>query len=132
MAITTDLDLREGIGRRIADIRSFRRLTQEQLAQRIGVNVTAIAHLECGKHFPRFKTLFALSRELGVPLRDLLDEEPVIDEGNDRRAGVELLGRTLLHDLSDQFLTTAVEQLSALAKQDRLSGRDRVHQHNAA
>jgi transcriptional regulator with XRE-family HTH domain len=119
MAQTTDSDLRQGIGRRIAEARSYRRLTQEQLAQRIGVNVRAIINLELGRHFPRFQTLLTLSRELNVPLRDLLDQEPLTESSNERRARIELLGRTLLHDLSDEFLTVAVEQLSALTKRDR-------------
>ena len=124
MAANTDLELRRGIGLRIAETRSYRRLTQEQLAQRIGLNVTAITRLERGVHFPRFKTLLALSRELHVPLRDLLDQEPLTGANNDRRARVELLGRTLLHDLSEEFLTMAVEQLAALAKRDRSRGQN--------
>jgi transcriptional regulator with XRE-family HTH domain len=121
MAQTTDSDLRRGIGGRIAETRCYRRLTQEQLAQRIGVGVKAIINLEDGRHFPRFKTLLALSRELNVPLRDLLDQEPLTDSNNKGRGRIELLGRTLLHDLSDEFLTVAVEQLSALTKRDRAS-----------
>jgi transcriptional regulator with XRE-family HTH domain len=121
MAQTTDSDLRRGIGRRIAETRCYRRLTQEELAQRIAVNVRAIINLEHGLHFPRFKTLFALSRELNVPLRDLLDQEPLTDSNNEGRARIELQGRILLHDLSDEFLTVAVEQLSALIKRDRAS-----------
>jgi hypothetical protein len=58
-------------------------------------------------------------RDVDVPLRDLLDEEPLTEANNDRRGRVELLGRTLLHDLSEEFLTMAVEQLAALAKRDR-------------
>jgi len=121
MARATDSDLRREIGGRIAETRSYRRLTQEQLAQRIGVGVRAIINLEHGRHFPRFKTFFALSRELNVPLRDLLDQEPLTESNNKVRGRIELLGRTLLHDLSDDFLAIAVEQLSALTKRDRAS-----------
>jgi len=121
MPQTTESDLRRGIGRRIAETRSYRRLTQEQLAHRIRVSVRAIINLELGRNFPQLKTLFALSRELKVPLRDLLDQEAVTEANNERRARIELLGRTLLHDFSDEFLIVAVEQLSALTKQDRAS-----------
>src|SRR5262249_21957854 len=122
MPQTTESDLRRGIGRRIAETRSYRRLTQEQLAHRIRVSVRAIINLELGRNFPQLKTLFfALSRELKVPLRDLLDQEAVTEANNERHARIELLGRTLLHDFSDEFLIVAVEQLSALTKQDRAS-----------
>src|SRR5215472_19267707 len=104
MPQTTESDLRRGIGRRIAETRSYRRLTQEQLAHRIRVSVRAIINLELGRNFPQLKTLFTLSRELRVPLRDLLDQEPVTEANNERRARIELLGRTLLHDFSDEFL----------------------------
>jgi transcriptional regulator with XRE-family HTH domain len=104
------------IGRKITELRDFRGLTQEQLADRIGVSTDAIAKVERGQHFPRFRSLLALSRGLKVPLRDLLDEELLTGSGNDVRGRLELRGRTLLHGLSDEFLAIAVQQLSAFSK----------------
>ena len=74
--------------------------------------------MELGRRFPRFKVLVAMSQELGVPLRDLVDQVDQEDPRNDRRARLELQGRALLSELSDEFLELAIEQLSALAKRD--------------
>lgn len=115
MAITTDSDLRRGIGCCVAETRDYRGLTQEQLANRIGVPLAAIAALEQGLRFPRFRTLLALSRELRVPIRDILDEQSLTGGIHDDRLRLERRGRTMLHDLSDELLAVAVEQLSAFA-----------------
>jgi transcriptional regulator with XRE-family HTH domain len=110
------------IGRNLAEIRHHRGLTQEQLAGRIGLPVDAIIKLERGAHFPRFRTLLVLSRELDVPLRDLMEDQGSLADANNARARLEVQARTLLHDLSDELLAIAVEQLSALARLDRPSG----------
>ena len=117
MPDVTELDLKHEIGRHVAEARIHRGLTQEQLAERLDCSVDGIAKIERGIHFPRFRILVGLSRELDVPLRDLIDQEKLKD-ANGHRARLERQGRMLLHDLSDDFLAVAVEQLSALAKRD--------------
>ena len=115
----TDLPLIRAIGRTIAETRAHRGLTQEQLAERIGTSSDVIAKLERGLHVPRFRTLIAVSRELRVPIRDLLDQELLMGGSNENhRTRIELRGRLLLRDLSDDFLEIAVVQLAALAKGD--------------
>jgi transcriptional regulator with XRE-family HTH domain len=122
MPPTTDLPVMRAIGRNLAEIRHHRGLTQEQLADRIGLPVDAIAKLERGAHFPRFRTILVLSRDLNVPLRDLMDDQGSLADTNNDRARLEVQGRALLHDLNDEILEIAVEQLSALARLDRPSG----------
>jgi transcriptional regulator with XRE-family HTH domain len=112
-------DLKRDIGRSIAEVRVRRGLTQKDLAERLGGSIEAIANLERGQSFPRFRVLAALSRVLGVPLRDLVDQVDQIDPSDDRRARLEFRGRALLNQLSNEFLEIAIEQLSVLAKRDR-------------
>ena len=112
------IDHKREIGRNIAAARNRRQLTQKKLAERIGISGDALAELELGRRFPRFKVLVALSQELDVPLRDLVDQVDQADPKNERHARLELQGRALLGELSDQFLELAIEQLSALAKRD--------------
>ena len=111
----TDLELKREIGRSIAEARLRRGLSQKQLAARLGCSEAYILDMEHGRSFPRFRAVAALSRELGVPLRDLVDQVDQPDPGNDRRARLELRGRALLNGLSDEFLEIAIEQLSVLA-----------------
>jgi transcriptional regulator with XRE-family HTH domain len=92
-----------------------RRLTQEDLAERLGRSVEAISNLERGRSFPSVKTLEALVTQLGVSLHELFGE-PASDDSP--RTRLELRGRALLTQLGDAFLEIAVEQLSALAKRD--------------
>src|SRR5262249_22771470 len=122
MARTTDLPVLLAIGRNVAEVRNYRGLTQEQLADRIGVSADALASLERGARFPRFSTLLVLSRELGVPLRDLIEDPKNVANASNDRTRLVAQARTLVHDLSDEFLAIAVEQLSALARRDGSSG----------
>jgi transcriptional regulator with XRE-family HTH domain len=114
-----EIDLKRDIGRSIAEARVRRGLTQKDLADRLGFSIEAMASLERGQSFPRFRILAALSRELDVPLRDLVDQVDQTDPSDDRRARLEFRGRALLNQLSDEFLEIAIEQLSVLAKRDR-------------
>ena len=113
-----EIDLKRDIGRSIAEARDRRGLTQKDLAERLGYSIEAIASVERGQSFPRFRILVALSRELRVPLRDLVDQVDQIDPSDDRRARLEFRGRALLNQLSDEFLEIAIEQLSVLVKRD--------------
>lgn len=57
-------------------LRKFRRnkdVTQEQLAELIGVSADFISQIERGLNSPSFETLLKLSEVLEVPLRDLFD-----------------------------------------------------------
>jgi transcriptional regulator with XRE-family HTH domain len=118
-----ELALKRDIGRSIAEARIRRGLTQEDLAERLGCSVNALASLERGQGFPRFRMLAALSHQLGVPLRDLLDQVDQTDPSDERRARLELQGRALLNQLSNEYLEIAIEQLSVLAKRDRRPGQ---------
>jgi transcriptional regulator with XRE-family HTH domain len=89
------------------------------LAERLRRSVEAISNLERGRSFPSVKTLKALVSQLGVSLHSLFGE-PVLDDRP--RTKLELRGRTLLGQLSDDFLEIAIEQLSALAKRTRRAG----------
>ena len=120
-----ELDFKRDIGRSIAEARDRRGLTQKDLAERLGYSIEAIASLERGQSFPRFRILVALSRELRVPLRDLVDQADQIDPSDDRRARLEFRGRALLNQLSNDFLEIAIEQLSVLAKRDPQPSRPR-------
>jgi transcriptional regulator with XRE-family HTH domain len=55
------------IGVRIARRRQQLRMTQEELAVRLGVSKSTVANWETGKHFPKRK-LGAIEAELGISL----------------------------------------------------------------
>lgn len=122
MGRSTDVPVLRAIGRNVAEIRRYRGLTQEHLADRIGISANTIAVIERGTYYPKFGNLLLLSRGLDVSLRDLLEDREDSADANNDRARLEVQGRILLHDLSDEYLAIAVEQLSALARRPRSSG----------
>lgn len=72
------------IGDRIADLREFRDLTQEQLAERAGVHVDTIRKLEQNqRQSARINTLRALSRALDVQLERLVGQPTVTQQLSD-------------------------------------------------
>ena len=59
-------------------IRELRGLSQEKLAERIGVSLTFISHIETGRKCPSFETLELLGVALGVhPYRLLIPAHSV-------------------------------------------------------
>jgi len=62
----------EGLGRRINDTRKQRGLTQEELAERVGLTRTSITNIEKGRQKVLSHLLVELSDALNVPLSDLL------------------------------------------------------------
>lgn len=57
----------EPLGTRIAKRRHQLRLSQEELAERLGVNRTSVANWEAGKHYPQ-RHIGALEQVLGMNL----------------------------------------------------------------
>jgi transcriptional regulator with XRE-family HTH domain len=63
------------LGRAIREIRKEAGLTQEQVAQAGELHFTAISHLESGRRNPKFDTLKAVAKGLGVPRWYLMAKE---------------------------------------------------------
>jgi len=62
--------LRNRFGKRLRLIRRFKDLTQEQLAERVGVSVKFIGNIERGRSAPSFETLEKLAEVLEVSVDD--------------------------------------------------------------
>lgn len=69
-----------GIGQRLLWARQRQGITQEELAQHIGLTRTSIANIERGRQHVQVHTLYALARVLRVPLGTLLPgDETAVD-----------------------------------------------------
>ena len=80
------------LGRQVAAYRQTAGLTQEELAEKVGVAVETISRLERGSSIPSLERLEEIGDALGVQLRDLLD----FREGRtDRDDAVEALVREM-------------------------------------
>lgn len=110
-----EMDIRHTIGRRIHRLRRQRDLTQQGLAERIGVNASYIGPLEKGLKCPSIAVLEKLAEELGQPvfsffLEDGSSETPATE-------GTQVAALLAAHPLEERrFLLRALEDLSALLR----------------
>lgn len=63
--------LMKAFGRRVAEVRKSEGITQQQLAEDVGMSVVAIAYIETGKRWARLGTLNKISKRLKVNISDL-------------------------------------------------------------
>lgn len=61
----------KAFGKRLAEIRKSRGLTQQELAEMLEVSLVSVAYLETGKRWPRLVTLHRIAACLKVPVGDL-------------------------------------------------------------
>ena len=113
------MELKTRVGIRVREIRKARGLSQEAVAELIGRSVDAISLLERGKIVPGLDTLDALSKGLGVPLRDLLDFDDKPPRDNEVIA-LQTFAVDVIRRLNKPTLAVAAKQLDALAS---LKGR---------
>lgn len=61
----------KAFGKRVAEIRRSKGLTQEQLAEKADITSLSISYIEQGRRWPRLVTLQKLAKCLGVPIAEL-------------------------------------------------------------
>lgn len=65
--------IQKKFGKRLAEIRKGKDITQENLSFEIGVDRTYISYLERGKRNPSLYILSKMAKALSVPLKELTD-----------------------------------------------------------
>lgn len=69
----------EKIGKYISEKRKEKKLTQEELAERLGVSDRAVSNWENGKNMPDLSLFKPLCKELGITINNLISGEDVDD-----------------------------------------------------
>ncbi len=64
-------------GARVREVRELRNLSQSQLAGMVGVDNSAIAHVEAGKYQPSTELIDAIAFQMGFPVDFFEQDEPV-------------------------------------------------------
>ena len=72
----------EKIGKFIRELRVKNEMTQQEVAEKIGVTDRAISKWENGRGMPDITLLIPLSEELGITVIELLNREKVYNENN--------------------------------------------------
>lgn len=71
MSLAQEQKLQKAFGKRLAQVRKSRGVTQQQLAEAVSMSVVAIAYLETGKRFARIGTLYKIAKALKVDVAEL-------------------------------------------------------------
>ena len=69
----SNIELHKKFGKRLKQVRKYRGLTQEQLAEWLELSVEMVSFMERGIQAPSFETRARLAVELRLPVRDLFD-----------------------------------------------------------
>ena len=59
------------LGTRIKEIRKAKGLTQEQLAESIGIEIPSLSNIENGKNYPNSETITKIAKGLGIEIFEL-------------------------------------------------------------
>lgn len=70
----------ECIGKYIAKLRKEKKITQEELAEKLGVSSKSISRWETGRNMPDLSLITSLCKELGTTINELLSGEKLNDE----------------------------------------------------
>jgi len=88
-------DARKNLGLRLKVLRKQKGLTQEQLAEQVGVDARHISRVETGAHYPSLETLETIADVLARPIGDLFVFPKDGDSEEVLRFYLIDLGRTL-------------------------------------
>lgn len=80
------------LGMRVREVRKLRGLSQEKLAEKVGVDPKQISRIEGGKSAPSLDTLEAIAKHLQVEMKDLFDFEHLVPEERIEDQVLRLLG----------------------------------------
>ena len=67
----------------LKEIRKEKGLSQKELADKVGIEQSALSHLETGRNNPTITTAQALAKALGCTVDDLI-REPEAEDADDR------------------------------------------------
>lgn len=67
-------NLKNLLGKRICEVRKYKNMTQEQLAEKANIDQRSLSHIECGDTFPS-RSLLDIAKALNIELKELFDFE---------------------------------------------------------
>lgn len=71
-----DNNIKKLIGQRIKEIRTSKKIAQQQLAEMIDIDQRSLSAIECGNNFPT-KNLLKIANSLGVEFKEFFDYEHI-------------------------------------------------------
>lgn len=59
------------LSERLKEVRKSKKMTQQELAEKAGLHLTYVGHLELGKYHPTVYVMWKISKALGVSMNEL-------------------------------------------------------------
>ncbi len=59
------------LSERLKEVRKSKKMTQQELAEKAGLHLTYVGHLELGKYHPTVFVMWKISKALGVSMNEL-------------------------------------------------------------
>ncbi|HCB23324.1 hypothetical protein A3B42_03535 [Candidatus Daviesbacteria bacterium RIFCSPLOWO2_01_FULL_38_10] len=59
------------LSERLKEVRKNKRMTQQELAEKAGLHLTYVGHLELGKYHPTVFVMWKIAKALGVSMSEL-------------------------------------------------------------
>ena len=102
--------LNEYVGKRIKEERQKRKIKQNELAKKIGIQNSTLSQYENGKSEPNQEMLFKIAEALGINVSDLIPVNYRIEDNDLEKAlkmarGFDLEDISLLKDLMEKALS---------------------------
>ncbi|BBO73123.1 transcriptional regulator [Desulfosarcina widdelii] len=103
------MEIKQLLGARIKEIRKKRHLTQEQLAEKVGINPKYVSSIERGKENPTLDTFIKIAESLEVGIGDLFNR---LEPENPKRRIKDIV--SMLEQAPAEQQKLALKVLSAL------------------
>ena len=107
-----DTELKSLFGKRVREIRKNRKLTQEQLAELIGMDTHHLCKMENGSHFPKVSNLSKLADVFGIEVKDLFSFDKSTTPANVLQNKI-ILNLNQLNEkeliIVDKFITSIID-----------------------
>jgi transcriptional regulator with XRE-family HTH domain len=101
-------ELKDVLGKNIKFFRSYRRLSQADLAEKAGISITFLSNIERGNNFPLAGTLCSLAKALGVEVFELFKGDLVPSDSKEMMAKLSVDITQKIHlavtDIFKQYL----------------------------
>ena len=86
------MSIKDKLGQRIKEVRKLRKLTQEKLAEFVGIDTKNISKIENGNNYPSADTIVSIAKALDVNVYELFIFDTEIDYESMRKEIIQSLG----------------------------------------
>lgn len=99
------------LGARIKELRKKAKISQEELAEKIGINYKNLSRIEAGRGYPTLETLETIAKVLNLEIRDFFEFQHLDSAGSVAEAI-----NTIVKTASDKDMHIFLKVLRALVR----------------